>query len=962
MMSEAAMDNCTVAPDGARICYVTIIGDDVGSRYSLWHDLKLVVATFLLSCLAIAIYNIRIQLVQSKSKKANGGSDEDDDAQLDRQLAKVAKRLSAANGNDSGRSNFLGKASKRQSFAASMAQVDGMEASGNFLSGILAQMWEHAGVAVSNSIKEALEPTLRDLKPVSLHFVRLDLGRVPIRTKNMFIHSVDLSGKNTEAEKKAGIQIDVDVEWDGDCDVMLQATVTKSAKITLGVKSLKLSGRMHILLSPLITELPVISAVQYGFTNPPSVELDFTGAVQTVTNRFSSIQGALVSAVQSTLAGVLVLPNRMVMPMDLGSYDYLETYQPPVGMVRISAVEGRGFKVLQKFILKDIPDIYCLISLGASASSSPKFRTSTRYDDLTPRWTGESCDFVLYDMDQKVYLEVMDEDKTPVDPDDELGQAEISVRDLFRNNRDGTAELELEMDGKRTNCHVTLSAEVFHLSNRLNSFSDTIMYGAKNQLCGLITIIVTKAFDIPIPREDAATFVTVTYGEGTKNEKVFYTGTVTDYPGIDALNPMFDSVFHVPVTAAMLGAGESSSPKSSVGSLDDGGNKSAMTRAMTISAPSFLKKSSISSCSGGHNDITFTLTDADGANGTKGHGVLGSCKVAHGELLGAYRHTITETRELGTGGAKLEFRVIMSGMQSEEEYIQDIDSSQVVVDPSSPPISPKSLYGGADERLDVRVTAMRGRGFTIRKRRLGKKNDVPDVYLKIRLSPFSGRKGDQQLEPWKTHTIKDDTMPTWKASKDFERVDSLRDTLHVEAWDENRAGSDELLGRAEFSLEKLLRKRILEVELRDCPDTADTYVTLMCVQLEKAVSREKALRDGVNSVTSEKDVLVHYHPQMDDQGYEATLLPQSNKSARIDEVDDEEEEADDVVAPLPSSSAPHSLDPHRIANIDMVKDDDNRSINSALSMNSTSSSRSKKAKNMFKSFGRKISGKKKKEK
>ena len=228
---------------------------------------------------------------------------------------------------------------------------------------------------------------------------------------------------------------------------MLQATLTKSAKVTFGVSKLKLSGRMHILLSPLVNELPVISAVQYGFINPPDIQLTFTGAVQAITSKLGCVQTALISVIQSSLASMLVLPYRMVMPMDLGSYDYFDTYQPPVGMVRLTAVEGRGFKVLQKAILKDIPDIYCLLSLGGSMSTHrPAFRTKTKYDDLTPSWKDESVDYILYDMDQKIYLEVYDEDATPMDPDDLLGKAEISVRDLFRTNDDPFAELQLKLE------------------------------------------------------------------------------------------------------------------------------------------------------------------------------------------------------------------------------------------------------------------------------------------------------------------------------------------------------------------------------------------------------------------------------------------------------------------------------------------------------------------------------------
>lgn len=522
------MANCTVGPDNSTVCYLSA-GSDGAAAFSappalaaFLHDAKLVVVTAISTCLAIAAYNYYIHCKACAIKRQNAKLNAEDDAYKEQLLAKKKKKMQLS------KEAF-------SSIAASLAQIEGMNASGNFLSAVFGQMWNHLNIAVSNTIKDILEPTLKDL-PVPLHFVRLDLGDVPIRMANMFIHRVDMMHRNAagQKEKQAGIQIDVDVVWDGNCDVMLQATLTKSAKVTFGVQQIKLSGRMHILLSPLTTEIPVISAVQYGFTNPPDIELKFTGAVQSVTSKLGFVKSSLLSVIQSSLASMLVLPQRMVMPMDLGSYDYLDTYQPPVGMVRLTAMSGRGFKVLKKFILKDIPDIYCKISLGASSSTSPPFRTSTKMDCLHPTWYDEHCDFILYDMDQKVYVEVFDQDLGP-DPDDPLGEAEITVRDLFRN--DGSKELRLTLDGEYTDTYVTLGAELFHLSQQLSSLTSP-EYCGKNKLCGLVTIIVTKAFKIPIPREDAATYIKVVYGEGSKHEKTFYTGAVVDYPGIDALNPM----------------------------------------------------------------------------------------------------------------------------------------------------------------------------------------------------------------------------------------------------------------------------------------------------------------------------------------------------------------------------------------------------------------------------------------
>eukprot|EP00571_Detonula_confervacea_P006880 CAMPEP_0172318728 /NCGR_PEP_ID=MMETSP1058-20130122/35658_1 /TAXON_ID=83371 /ORGANISM="Detonula confervacea, Strain CCMP 353" /LENGTH=947 /DNA_ID=CAMNT_0013033619 /DNA_START=273 /DNA_END=3116 /DNA_ORIENTATION=+ len=917
--------------------------------------------TIIATCIAMAGYNYYLHCqVQSSKRKKKKIIDEDDpfkDANDKRTMSKYN-----INGN-------------RDSIAASLAQIAGMSASGNFLTAVFSQMWNHMNIAVSNTIKDTLEPTLKDMK-VPLHFVKLDLGDVPVRFTNMFIHRVDLdgdsinSGSNTSStngkkgnNKQAGIQIDVDVIWDGNCDIMLQATLTKAAKVTFGVKQIKLSGRMHILLSPLTTELPVISAIQYGFTNPPNVQLSFTGAVQSVTSKLGFVQSALISVIQSSLASMLVLPNRMVMPMDLGSYDYLDTYRPPVGMVRLTAESGRGFTMLKKMLLHDIPDIYCVITLGASNTFRPPFRTCTQYDNLNPSWEGESCDFILYDLDQKVYVDVYDEDKGPLDPDDELGKAEITVRDLFRN--DGRCELELEMDGEKTGCYVTVAADLFHLAERVQSLN-SLEYKGKNQLCGLATIIVTKAFGIPIPKEDAATSVKVVYGEGCDHKKTFFTGTVSDYPGVDAVNPMYNCVFHVPITAAMLRqdrkdpngallaasaamkfkASISSTPKSpeSNGRVSSTSHSNSIKSSFSSMAGGLQKGASFRRGSGSankenRNNIIFTLFDSDGANGTTGRGKLGEMTVSHEELLRAYKHTITATRPIGDGGAQLEFRVILSGMQSEEEKLQwaaadNTRSPQAMDDPFAPAIPSsiyRSLYSGLEDGVTIRVTALRGRGFGIKKRRLGKKDDVPDVYCIIRLNSSKEEKSDpQQLTStcWKTSVIKDDTMPNWNESRDFHNIDPARDLVIVDVYDENSKSKDEYLGSAQYSLEKLLRKRTLQIELKNGSTLTKSYVTLMCIQLAK--TEEKAVEGG--------EVMVHCHPELGDEGFESTLIKGNKTGDNIEEEDDSDyDDDDDIVTPLVSVSAPPSSQPSRVSTLAPLSDDeDDMSTSSASSTSSIS--------------------------
>lgn len=881
------MEHCSINSDNQTVC---IVHDDCGSGFSSFmRDMKLVVNTFLFTFLVVMAYNYYLHVQVQGLKQKRRKSIDDDPSADEMENRTESKHLVT-----------VASSSMQSSIAASLAEIDGMHATGNFLSAVFGQMWDQLNVAVSNSIKDTLEPTLRDMK-VPLHFIKLDLGDVPIKTTNMFIHRVGLEGADIDNKKetKPGIQIDVDVVWDGTCDIMLQATFTRSVKMTFGVKQIKLSGRMHIILSPLTTEMPVVSAVQYGFTNPPTIQLSFTGAVQSVTSKLGFVQNALVSVIHSSLASMLCLPNRMVMPMDLGSYDYLDTYQPPVGMVRLAAVNGRGFTLLKKMIFNDIPDVYCVMRLGASNTFRPPFRTTTKYDNLTPDWSDEFCDFILYDMDQKVYVEVFDENKTALDPDDELGTAEITARDLFRN--DGKCELELEQAGEKTGCYVTVSAELFYLSEQLQSFS-SLMYEGKNQLCGLATIIITKAFDIPIPKVDAATFIKVVYGEGSKHKKTFYTGTVMDYPGIDPLNPMFDCVFHIPITAEMLGGDRLSSISSPSNGNGNGLGISLPSSLRTRLDSSNRKKSQNGdrkSANTKKHDFVFTLVDTDGANGTPGHGELGKMTVTHEELMRAYKHTITETRPIGDNGAKLEFRIALSGMQSEEEKLQSSasrkDSPQDTV--NQPSSLYKSLYSGLENGVSIRVTAVRGRGFRIRERRIGKKNDVPDVYCTIRLNP-EGAQQELTKSCLKTSTIKDDTMPIWNESKDFDNIDPPRDLIRVDVYDENRGWKDDYLGSAEVSCEKLLRKRTMEIELCNGTTRTKSYVTLMGVHLSS--SENKTSEAG-------EDVVVHCHPELGDEGVESTLI--NGRKASIVDEDEEDEDDGDIVAPLISVSAPPTTHP-----------------------------------------------------
>jgi hypothetical protein len=69
-------------------------------------------------------------------------------------------------------------------------------------------------VAGSNMVKSIVEPMFATMLPgplSSLHFTKIDLGPVPLRFSNVLV-------TKTEAD---GIKLDMNLDWDGTCDIEL---------------------------------------------------------------------------------------------------------------------------------------------------------------------------------------------------------------------------------------------------------------------------------------------------------------------------------------------------------------------------------------------------------------------------------------------------------------------------------------------------------------------------------------------------------------------------------------------------------------------------------------------------------------------------------------------------------------------------------------------------------------------
>ena len=232
-------------------------------------------------------------------------------------------------------------------------------------------------------------------------------------------------------------------------------------------------------------------------------------------------------------------------------------------------------------------------------------------------------------------------------------------------------------------------------------------------------------------------------------------------------------------------------------------------------------------------------------------------------------------------------------MQSEEEKLNRTNNAPTECDDHFAPALYTSLFANklinaASQRRPeegggstIRVTALRGRGFVIKKRKL-KKDDVPDTYCVIRMN--------NSKEEWKTATIKDDCMPNWNETRDFAGINPARSNINVDVYDKNgHRGKDDFVGSARFSVETLLRKRLMELELRSGNVRTKSYVTITCVQVAATTSKEMTAGVG--------DVLIHCQPDLGDEGVESTILAGSRSSGCTHE-DKERVDVGGVATPI----------------------------------------------------------------
>ncbi|XP_029559416.1 extended synaptotagmin-3 [Salmo trutta] len=283
----------------------------------------------------------------------------------------------------------------------------------DWLNKIMLQAWPFFGMFMEKLLKEKIQPSIRLSSPYlkTFTFTKVHFGHTPLRITGLkvYTHEVD----------KRQVVMDLHISYDGDVDIDTEV----KPPITAGVKSIRLQGMLRVILEPLIGNAPLVGGVTMFFIRRPTLQINWTG----LTNLLDTPGLSHLSepAIMDIIASLMVLPNRMCIPLiDQVKVDQMR-FPLPRGVVRVHLLEARDLIAKDTYMMgmvKGKSDPYAVLRVG-----NIHFQSKTIQENLHPRWN-EVYEFVVHEAPgQELEVDVFDED---TDKDDILGKFRLDFGEV----------------------------------------------------------------------------------------------------------------------------------------------------------------------------------------------------------------------------------------------------------------------------------------------------------------------------------------------------------------------------------------------------------------------------------------------------------------------------------------------------------------------------------------------------
>ncbi|KAI2660612.1 Extended synaptotagmin-3 [Labeo rohita] len=276
---------------------------------------------------------------------------------------------------------------------------------------ILQQAWPFFGMYMEKLLIENIQPSVRASSP---HLKTFTFTKVHMGQKAPTITGVRVYTHELETRE---VILDLNIIYDADVDI--DADVKPAIKV--GVKGLQLQGMLRVILEPLIGQSPLVGGVTMFFIRRPALQINWTGMTNVLDG--PGLSHMSESAIVDIIASLMVLPNRMCIPLiDQVKVDQMK-FPLPRGVVRVHVLEARDLVAKDTYMMglvKGKSDPYTVLRVG-----NKQFKTNTIKETLNPRWN-EVYEFVIHEAPgQELEVELYDED---TDADDFLGSSDFDLQ------------------------------------------------------------------------------------------------------------------------------------------------------------------------------------------------------------------------------------------------------------------------------------------------------------------------------------------------------------------------------------------------------------------------------------------------------------------------------------------------------------------------------------------------------
>jgi len=276
-------------------------------------------------------------------------------------------------------------------------KIDAGQGTLEWLNKLVEIAWPQVVAYVQDLLMGSVTQTIRDSLPrplKGLGFTTVLLGE-----------TVPRFGPIRSYERNAGeVKVDLVVDYQSEVELKIGGV----AEVELTVSHITFVGTVSLVLAPLVPVPPFFGGMTVFFTNPPDIQVTFSGLCNLVS--FPGVPGLIRRGINTAVAGACVIPNTVSFALaDHESVDESMRNSPrPVGLLRLSVVRATSL-VNKDWSLtgKNKSDPYVLVQLGGERWQSP-----TISDNLNPEWPapGNCQDYLVFAREQLLNIQLFDED------------------------------------------------------------------------------------------------------------------------------------------------------------------------------------------------------------------------------------------------------------------------------------------------------------------------------------------------------------------------------------------------------------------------------------------------------------------------------------------------------------------------------------------------------------------------